>query len=279
MALLDIVSTCGAEADAELLQNIDHPILNVWLSSIFGMVHGASSSKDAAVWHCVEEIARIRQKRGISDAYTAAWRGLRRFGARDIDTIVRLVLATRHPQSRELANELYGVHGTSAARIFPPLYRLKVNLCYPPVPVWRSIDAPADMSLEDLHQTNLALFAWRGDQSHTFEMNHRIYTGEATNLFAAEHSVRLDEAFECTSNSKVYYTVGAYWRFEISVQELVDSGSAMLYPNCVGGSGDCPGQSLVESDPVEKEGFTAESANRRIRESFSQSDVDVLALQ
>ena len=135
-------------------------------------------------------------------------------------------------------------------------YHIRIKLCDSPVPVWREVKLPSNVSLEFLSFIINDAMGWNGGHLHDFKKNGVIYKNSASIL----QDRIMDTRFSCASNAedtneyalcdllkkkgdriRYEYDFGDCWMHEIWVKEIRDYGENES-PGLimVKGSGACP---------------------------------------
>lgn len=118
-----------------------------------------------------------------------------------------------------------------------PVYRLKVGLRGAKPPIWRRLEAPADVSLARLHLIIQVAFGWDGSHLHVFETpfgDFGITDPELGHEPADE--VSLAQVLPGEREKITYlYDFGDEWRHEILVEKVLDQDESVTYPRCTGG--------------------------------------------
>jgi hypothetical protein len=135
----------------------------------------------------------------------------------------------------------------AAPRGDTPLYQLKINLQWTKPAVWRRIVAPADMTLERLHEVIQLAMPWTNSHLHQFVAGETCYgpTGEE---FAGMGNESLDESSYGLANiapavkSKFLYEYdfGDSWEHLIVVEKILPPDADFQHPVCLAGANACP---------------------------------------
>jgi hypothetical protein len=123
------------------------------------------------------------------------------------------------------------------------IYQLKVTLLGARPPIWRRLLAPADLTLEQLHDVLQVAMGWDDCHMHDFRIgqkrfgrpdpNERLMGLPAT---ASEHTARLSGVLGKAGAKAVYtYDFGDTWEHEIVVEKILPSEEGQTYPLCVAG--------------------------------------------
>lgn len=127
------------------------------------------------------------------------------------------------------------------------MYQLKINLQWTKPAVWRRIVAPADMTLERLHEVIQLAMPWTNSHLHQFVAGETCYgpTGEE---FAGMGNESLDESSYGLANiapavkSKFLYEYdfGDSWEHLIVVEKILPPDADFQHPVCLAGANACP---------------------------------------
>ena len=125
------------------------------------------------------------------------------------------------------------------------IYQLKITLEEVKPPVWRRVEVPADIKLDQLQRVILHVMGWGGGHLSSFEI-----AGEE--FFDDEESVE-DFGGTLTSKAKLNkylttagqkglftYDFGDDWRHEILLEKILPAEKAVEYPRCTAGKRACP---------------------------------------
>lgn len=126
------------------------------------------------------------------------------------------------------------------------IYQLKVTLKHVKPAVWRRIQAPADIHLDDLHQALQVVMGWHDGHLHLFragEVEYAIPYPEEDAFFddQDETKTKLSEVVRAEKQKLVYeYDFGDGWRHEILVEKILPREEGKQYPVCLAGKRACP---------------------------------------
>ncbi len=125
-----------------------------------------------------------------------------------------------------------------------PIYKLKVILRGIRLPIWRRIEAPADMSLFDLHRTLQGAMGWTNSHMHQF-IHRGTYYGEPDPEFGmpivSETKTELGELLERPRDRLIYeYDFGDSWEHEVVLERSGEAEPCVRYPRVVAGKRACP---------------------------------------
>jgi hypothetical protein len=149
---------------------------------------------------------------------------------------------------------------------------IKVSLHGAKPPVWRRLEVPSTMTLDQVHEVLQAAFEWEDFHLHQFE----TVCGEFGNPDRAaewselsdESAVALGQVAEAERAKAVYlYDFGDDWRHDIVVEKILPAVPGVAYPRCTGGKGAGPkedsGGIWVFNDQQAYEGRSRDRFNPR----------------
>lgn len=126
------------------------------------------------------------------------------------------------------------------------LFTLKVTLENIDPPVWRRIEVPGAMTLEDLHVVLQGVMGWHTSHLHCFEIDGKRYDFDTDDNFdwgmphlhEAEHLLQ-DVARKGTRFTYLY-DFGDDWYHEIVVEKVTETDDEDIEPRCLEGARACP---------------------------------------
>ena len=153
---------------------------------------------------------------------------------------------------------------TKKIEIPQEIYQIKVTLLGTRPPIWRRLLAPADSTLEDLHNVLQAAMGWQDCHMHDFRIGQKTFgKPDPAESFmgmpatASESAARLFRVLGKAGATAVYtYDFGDGWEHGITVEKVLAREPGRAYPACVdrkrhGPPEDCGGvhgfNSLLES--------------------------------
>lgn len=146
------------------------------------------------------------------------------------------------------------------------IHRLKVTLRHIRPPVWRTVEAPAGLTLFDLHRVLQAAMGWTNSHLHLFR-HRKIAYGTATGDFnprdmASERQSRLGDLLQQPGDLLTYeYDFGDGWEHDIVLEAVEAAGAGLKYPRVVAGKRACPPEDV--GGPPGYESFLAAIADPR----------------
>lgn len=119
--------------------------------------------------------------------------------------------------------------------------QLKITLQYTQPSVWRSVQVPADIRLDKLHDVIQVVMGWADSHLHAFYINGENY-GPASDVLdmSDERKARLGDIAKKGSRLLYEYDFGDGWAHEIKVEKILTAESGMPYPLCLDGARACP---------------------------------------
>jgi hypothetical protein len=130
------------------------------------------------------------------------------------------------------------------AKAAAEVHRVKVNLYGAKPPIWRRLEIPSAMPLDQLHEVMQIAFEWRDYHLHSFETP----CGEFGPADDEDFPARKDETKAALAQvaaavkAKIVYTYdfGDDWRHDIVVEQIIKAEPGVSYPRCTGGRGSAP---------------------------------------
>ena len=129
----------------------------------------------------------------------------------------------------------------------PAIYQLKVSLKFITPQIWRKIQAPADLTLEELHYVLQAVMGWGNDHLHEFQVGGNRYgpASEENVLLAGKSrdeqtAVLRTIAPGVKSGFSYLYDFGDGWVHNLVVEKILPAEEGQKYPVCVSGKRACP---------------------------------------
>lgn len=127
-------------------------------------------------------------------------------------------------------------------------YRVRVDLMYAKPPIWRRLDLPGDLMLDELHDVLQVAMGWEDGHLHKFgvgvDRRTRAYFITGFDLSegdegVAEDDVRLDQVVSAKGDRLFYdYDFGDGWEHVLVVEEVLDDPPPA--PVCLKGKMACP---------------------------------------
>lgn len=124
---------------------------------------------------------------------------------------------------------------------------IKVNLYGAKPPVWRRLEIPSAMTLDQVHEVLQVAFRWDNYHLHGFET---VYGEFGDPSHDDEWTQRGDESrvalaqVAAEKKAKVVYTYdfGDDWRHDLVVEDIVPASPGVAYPRCTAGRGEAPAE-------------------------------------
>jgi hypothetical protein len=269
-------------AAIEVVDMLDEPALPVWRDLAGDATIGPHAravlanwdEQDPALavrpedgaWLAVEAAAAALAGPGPDEALTLVYEGM---PGSDVDLRIAAVGASGHPEAEAVARALTTFVGSGRPRTIDRVHQLKVTLLGFHPPIWRRVRVPSITSLGTLHSVVQVLFGWDGDHLHVFDAKGEYYSDPFMNLEQTrdEFGTRVGSVLSAPRQKIVYrYDLGADWRHEIVLEEVVDREGGRDVPVCVGFGGDSLVEYPYEDEPEEPVPFDLDAVNRRISE-------------
>ncbi len=122
------------------------------------------------------------------------------------------------------------------------VHKVKVTLRGARPPIWRRLEVPSGITLEQLHHTIQEAFGWAGYHLWVFSTptgDYGVADPELGHRSAA--STKLDKAARRAGDRLRYtYDFGDDWEHEILVEEVRTAEPGVAYPRCLAGRRACP---------------------------------------
>ncbi|HEX5057608.1 MAG TPA: plasmid pRiA4b ORF-3 family protein [Gammaproteobacteria bacterium] len=121
------------------------------------------------------------------------------------------------------------------------IYQLKITLQYTQPPVWRRVQAPADIRLDKLHDVIQIAMGWTDSHLHAFYINGENYgpPGPMSDM-SDERKARLGDIVQQGGRLLYEYDFGDGWVHEIKVENISPAEAGAPYPRCLDGARACP---------------------------------------
>ena len=171
------------------------------------------------------------------------------------------------------------------------LYTLKVTLRDIRPPIWRRIEAPAGLTLLELHHLLQVAFGWTDSHLHQF-IHEGLHYGapdrEFGMPFISERRTRLGDLLMQPKQRLTYeYDFGDGWEHDVVLETIGEPGAGLRYPRVIDGKRACPPEDVggvpgyeefvaVLRDPMhdEHQGMLAWAGGRFDPEEFDLIDVN-----
>jgi hypothetical protein len=133
-----------------------------------------------------------------------------------------------------------------AGPVTPPSgtgYQIKVQLCgVTKPPVWRRLQIPADLSLDQLHEVIQAAMGWHNCHMHVYSDGWNEYGLPDLELgHQDERKVRLSQMLTSVGDKIDYtYDFGDGWQHDIVLEKILPDGAGVTSAVCAAGKGACP---------------------------------------
>ena len=125
--------------------------------------------------------------------------------------------------------------------------RVKVTLYGSKPPIWRRLEIPSFMTLDDVHEVMQIAFGWYGMHLHCFETVYGRFGPPDTDddwgdePDKDETTVVLGQVARTEKDKVVYiYDFGDDWRHDIVVEKILPAEPGVAYPRCTAGRRHAP---------------------------------------
>jgi len=128
----------------------------------------------------------------------------------------------------------------------PSIYQMKVVLDDTHPPIWRRIQVPGKVTLEELHQVLQVVMGWEDYHLHSFTIHGEYYGDPALDEFGElgtkdESRFRLNRLITEEGMRFHYdYDFGDGWEHTLLVEKIFSAEKGIRYPRCVKGKRACP---------------------------------------
>jgi len=107
-------------------------------------------------------------------------------------------------------------------------YQLKLELLGSKPKIWRSIMAPSDLLLPDLHKIIQTTMGWTNSHLHIFSQNGKFYVEKMENVELWNHeaeidygTIKLSDLLNKENENLVYeYILGEAWEHSITLEKI-----------------------------------------------------------
>jgi hypothetical protein len=128
------------------------------------------------------------------------------------------------------------------------IYQLKITLKEVKPPVWRRVEVPANMKLNDLNYLILNVMGWGGGHLTSFEFGREEYVNDTAFMFEEldleglpMSKTRLDKVLTTEKQKGIFtYDFGDDWRHEVLLEKILPAEKGVSYPRCTAGKRACP---------------------------------------
>lgn len=127
------------------------------------------------------------------------------------------------------------------------IYQLKITLKHLAPPVWRRVQVPRGMSLENLHEVIQLAMGWDNSHMHQFKVGKTYYGISYPDDFDGgtetkdAQSVTVGEVLSKPKAKLVYeYDFGDSWEHEVVLEKILPPEQGVKYPLCLDGKRACP---------------------------------------
>jgi len=122
-------------------------------------------------------------------------------------------------------------------------YQIKVQLCgVTKPPVWRRLQVPADLSLDQLHEVIQITMGWHNCHMHVFSNGWEEYGLPDRELgHQDERKAHLSQLVTRVGDKIGYtYDFGDDWQHDITLEKILPAGAEVTSAVCTAGKGACP---------------------------------------
>jgi len=125
------------------------------------------------------------------------------------------------------------------------IYQLKITLKRISPPIWRRVEVPADINLDDLSRIILRTMGWYGGHLMSFEIGRIEFFGDRESAYemggVLMSTARLDKYLIAPKQKgKFTYDFGDDWEHDVLLEKILDAEVGIKYPRCTAGKRACP---------------------------------------
>ncbi len=125
------------------------------------------------------------------------------------------------------------------------IYQLKITLKEVKPPIWRRLEVPANIKLDEFRDIILNAMGWGGWHLTSFEIGGCEFFGdeESADQFGGilMSKARLDKYLTTEKQKGLFtYDFGDYWQHEILLEKILPAEKGVKYPRCTKGKRACP---------------------------------------
>jgi hypothetical protein len=126
------------------------------------------------------------------------------------------------------------------------IHQVKITLKYIRPPIWRRIEVPGDVTLDELHLILQAAMGWTNSHVHQFKVGRTYYGEPSIDEFSDlnlkdESKAHLHKVLSKPKQKMIYeYDFGDGWKHEILLEKVLPLDRGVRYPRCLGGARACP---------------------------------------
>lgn len=127
------------------------------------------------------------------------------------------------------------------------VYQLKIALVGVRTQIWRRVQVPADIALDELHLVLQAAMGWTNSHLHSFAFGKQEYTmpyeqGDLEELrMEDERKMCMSALISNPKETFEYaYDFGDNWQHVITLEKILPAAQDTKYPLCLAGKRACP---------------------------------------
>jgi hypothetical protein len=164
--------------------------------------------------------------------------------ADEIAEVLPVLASSGHPAAGRLAALLTGTTATPGPLpAADSVHQIKITLRgVSKPPVWRRVQVPADIRLDQLHDVIQKAMGWDDGHLHVFSTGWADYGLPDPELgHGDERTVRLSELLNGIGDKLRYtYDFGDDWEHDVLLEKVLRADPGTPYPVCTAGKGACP---------------------------------------
>jgi hypothetical protein len=168
----------------------------------------------------------------------------------DVGDYLDLVRARVALMPDDSAVPVAGVTGTRARRTGGvsvggggrSVHRVKITMRGARPPIWRRLEVPSQITLQQLHHVIQQAFGWQGHHLWVFATDNGEFGMPDRELgHRSAAATKLDEVAPRAADRLGYtYDFGDDWEHDITVEDVLLAEPGLAYPRCVAGRRACP---------------------------------------
>ena len=118
-----------------------------------------------------------------------------------------------------------------------PVFQLRVSLAGSRPPIWRRLEVPADIMLDELHGVIQVAFEWDDYHPYAFVTDYGVFGPPDSALpVRSDESVTLEQvATGENATIRYLYDFDDCWEHDIAVERIVKPEPGVVYPRCASG--------------------------------------------
>lgn len=128
------------------------------------------------------------------------------------------------------------------------IYQVHILLKDSEPKIWRRVQVPTDLLLEDFHKVIQTSMGWTNSHMHQFISDQKFYTPRITDdemwneLYNVDYeNIKVSKLLKEEGDEIIYeYDFGDGWQHEIVLEKILPVDQKKQLPVCLGGKMNCP---------------------------------------